>query len=207
MSLHNQVTFALLSSDQYLDASVSDRYVMEKDLWNNLRAAYLDEYRKQYVDEVGGVLKRDRFGDDQIKLALKRDWFIPRAVECHKYLHDIDDSWDHSFPRKFTWADMKDSTRKRLAEVFDEMFRQVEREFHENSVYFYFWSRDCDQVEVAQVLRFENWYEASQSIISHYDDAEGPCHACITDFNHFLIDKRVERDRGLEHFEEYGYGH
>ena len=201
MNLHNRVTFALLSSDAYLDASVPDRYAMEKDLWNNLEIAYLDEYRKQYVDEVDGVLERDRFGDDQIKHVLKRDWFIPRAVEGHKYLHDMDDS------REFTWDDMKESTRKRLADVFDEMFKQVERDFHEDSVYFHFWSRDCDQVEVSRVIRFKNWYDASQSIISHYDGAEGPCSAFITDFNHFLIHDRTERDRGLEHFEEYGYGH
>jgi len=205
MSFYNQVTTALLSSDAYLDASVSDRYQMEKDLWSNLRSEYLKAYRLQYVDECGSVLKRDAFGDGQIKHALKRDWFIPRAVETHKYLQDIDDSWDYG--RKFTWTDIREGTRKRLADLFDDMIKQVERDFHENSVYFHFWSRDCDQVEVAQVYRFDNWYEASQYIVSFYDDAEGPCHACITDFNHFLIDKRVERDRGLEHFEEYGYGH
>ena len=75
------------------------------------------------------------------------------------------------------------------------------------AIYFYHWGRDCDLCESDSVHFFLDWYEASQWIQSVYDNAEGDFTVNQIDLSGYLNFERSFRDRGLEHFEEYGYGH
>ena len=82
-----------------------------------------------------------------------------------------------------------------------------EKELRE-SIFFYHWSRDCDLCESEGIRVFSGWYEASEWIQGFYESAEGPQSLEQVTYEQWRVfDPAPVRDRGLEHFEEYGYGH
>ena len=99
--------------------------------------------------------------------------------------------------------------------VWHEMSMDVYKQYEfyreqalRNSIFFYHWSRDCDLCESEGVEVFSNWFEAAEWINCFGESAEGPqsLHQ-MTYVQWRVFDPAPVRDRGLEHFEEYGYGH
>ena len=95
-------------------------------------------------------------------------------------------------------------------EMFIDIYKQYEfyRE-HElrNSIFFYHWSRDCDLCESEGVEVFSNWFEAAEWINCFGESAEGPQSLHQMTYEQWQVfDPAPVRDRGLEQFEERGYG-
>ena len=132
-----------------------------------------------------------------IRRKLHRDWFRDRIIRVHNWLYETD---------KSGWFDIKKSTRDRYTEFFERIMHDVEREVHE-AIYFYSWARDCDLYERDDVHRFRNWYEAAEWITAFGESAEGPQSLHPIDLKQYLLFEQETRDRGLEIFEEYGYGY
>lgn len=82
-----------------------------------------------------------------------------------------------------------------------------EKELRE-SIFFYHWSRDCDLCESEGIQVFDGWYEAAEWIKGFYDWAEGPQTLEQVTYEQWRVFNAAPvRDRALEQFEEYGYGH
>lgn len=96
-------------------------------------------------------------------------------------------------------------------ELFMDVYKQYEfyrEQDLKNSIFFYYWARDCDLCESEGCQVFSNWYEAAEWIQGFYDSAEGPQQLKQMTYEQWRVfDPAPVRDRGLEHFEEYGYGH
>ena len=76
------------------------------------------------------------------------------------------------------------------------------------SIFFYHWSRDCDLCESEGIKIFTDWFEAADWISGFGESAEGPQSLSQVTFNQWRkFNAAPMRDRGLEHFEEHGYGH
>lgn len=76
------------------------------------------------------------------------------------------------------------------------------------SIFFYHWSRDCDLCESEGAEVFRDWFEAAEWIQGFGESAEGPQHLSQMTYEQWRVfDPAPVRDRGLEQFEEYGYGH
>jgi hypothetical protein len=76
------------------------------------------------------------------------------------------------------------------------------------SIFFYHWSRDCDLCESEGIQVFDDWYTASQWIQGFHDWAEGPQSLHQVTYEQWrTFNAEPVRDRALEQFEEYGYGH
>ena len=99
--------------------------------------------------------------------------------------------------------------------VWHELFMNVYKQYEfyrerslKESIFFYHWSRDCDLCESEGIRVFSGWYEASEWIQGFYESAEGPQSLEQVTYEQWRVfDPAPVRDRGLEHFEEYGYGH
>jgi len=76
------------------------------------------------------------------------------------------------------------------------------------SIFFYYWSRDCDLCESEGSHKFRDWYSAAEWIHGFGESAEGPqsLHQMTYEQWRVFQPERM-RDRGLEQFEEYGYGY
>ena len=98
--------------------------------------------------------------------------------------------------------------------VWHEMFMDVYKQYEfyreqalRNSIFFYHWSRDCDLCESEGIEVFSNWFEAAEWIHGFGESAEGPQHLEQVTYEYWRVfNPAPVRDRGLEHFEEYGYG-
>ena len=95
-------------------------------------------------------------------------------------------------------------------ELFMDIYKQYEFYRERNlkeSIFFYHWSRDCDLCESEGVEVFSNWFEAAEWIHGFGESAEGPQSLHQMTYEQWRVfDPAPVRDRGLEHFEEYGYG-
>lgn len=100
-----------------------------------------------------------------IKPILFTELFQPQAVRSQNVLHENREVK--------CWEDIKEHTRGRLSELFDSIWSDAKRRL-DHAVFFYFWSRDCDQCESDHAYRFSSWYKAAQYITSFYDGLEGP---------------------------------
>lgn len=100
------------------------------------------------------------------------------------------------------------------SEVWHEMFIDIYKQYEfyreqelRNSIFFYHWSRDCDLCESEGVEVFSDWFEAAEWIHGFGESAEGPQSLHQMTYEQWRVfDPAPMRDRGLEHFEEYGYG-
>jgi len=76
------------------------------------------------------------------------------------------------------------------------------------SIFFYHWSRDCDLCESEGIKIFTDWFEAADWISGFGESREGPQSLHQVTFDQWrCFNASPMRDRGLEHFEEHGYGH
>jgi hypothetical protein len=83
------------------------------------------------------------------------------------------------------WEDLKPYKQERLKELCSTMYADAIRRL-KNAVFFYFWSRDCDQAESDHAYRFSGWYKASEYIQSFYENLEGPGHCEPMDLTGYL---------------------
>jgi hypothetical protein len=96
-------------------------------------------------------------------------------------------------------------------ELFMGVFKQYEfyreRALRE-SIFFYYWARDCDLCESEGCQVFHDWHEASEWIQGFYESAEGPQELHQMTYEQWRVFQASPvRDRALEQFEEYGYGY
>ena len=100
-------------------------------------------------------------------------------------------------------------------DVWHDMFMEVYKQYEyyrekrlRESIFFYHWSRDCDLCESEGIEVFEDWYDAAEWIKGFGDNAEGPQTLEKVSYEFWqTFNPSPVRDRGLEHFEEDGYGH
>jgi len=98
--------------------------------------------------------------------------------------------------------------------VWHEMFMDIYKQYEfyreqalRNSIFFYYWLRDCDLCESEGVQVFRDWFEAAEWIHGFGESAEGPQHLEQVAYEYWQTFNPVpKRDRALEQFEEYGYG-
>jgi hypothetical protein len=91
--------------------------------------------------------------------------------------------------------------------VFKQYEFYRERALRE-SIFFYYWARDCDLCESEGCQVFHDWHEASEWIQGFYDSAEGPQELHQMTYEQWRVFQASPvRDRALEQFEEYGYGY
>jgi hypothetical protein len=194
MNFYNQVCFALLSNAENKDKSFAQMHSAYDDLWSDFTREYLRVYRDVHAGEKDETEETLRL----VKGRIRRGWFYPRALASHKWMHEIDASTDPGAP-KYSYYDIKPRTRQSLGELFDWMFQRLDQEF-KDGVYFYCWSRDCDQCESDDVCRFKHWLEAAEWIQSFYDGLEGPGHVQPTTFKHYIHFEQEFRDRRAEQY-------
>lgn len=190
MDLFKRLEFALLPHT--IDQSYSERAEAVDRLWNSFVSEYLKEFANQHVVD-GEYQAQTILSKHYLATNLKQHWFKPRALKGHKIIRGINDS-------DFAWFDMKPNTHEVLAELFDAMLLKVERLIHEDSVYFYSWSRDCDQCESDNITRFDSWYDAAQWITSFYDGLEGPGHVTQVTLKQYLTFEQSVRDHRAEQY-------
>ena len=100
-------------------------------------------------------------------------------------------------------------------DVWHEMFMDIYKQYEfyreqelRNSIFFCHWSRDCDLCESEGIQVFRNWFEAAEWIHGFGESAEGPQHLEQVTYEFWrTFNPAPVRDRALEQFEEYGYGH
>ena len=194
--IYENFDFLLWSSDTYKDLPVTEQRERTNDLWRNLVWEYEKLYAhvQYYHAPNREPSKRTRAF---IRRKLHRDWFRDRIIRVHNWMHET---------KKYNWFDIKESTRKRYTEFFERIMHKIEREVSD-SIYFYSWGRDWDLGERDDVHRFRNWYEAAEWITAFGESAEGPQSLRQINLEEYLMFERETRDRGLEIFEEYGYGY
>lgn len=187
--------FLLWSNETFTNLPVTEQRERVNALWRNL----VWEYEKLYAAVHYGQHQREPSKRTRafIRRKLQRDWFRGRIMRVHNYMHETD---------KSDWFDIKKSTRERYTEFVDSMMREIENEVND-AIYFYSWARDCDLAERDDVHKFRNWYEAAEWITAFGESAEGPQYMHPITLKEYLTFERETRDRGLEIFEEYGYGH
>lgn len=83
------------------------------------------------------------------------------------------------------WEDLQPRRQERLQDLCSTIYASAVHRL-KDAVFFYFWSRDCDQAESDQAYRFKSWYEASQYIVSFHDGLEGPGHCAPMDLSGYL---------------------
>ena len=198
MSFWKRLEFALLPHT--LDQSHSERAEAVDQLWDEFIFEYLKEYKFGHLKADGTFEPQTILSKHQLKSRLKQFWFKPRALKGHKIIHNIDDTYDYAPTGGFTWSHIKPATLEKLAELFDDMFLEVERLIHQDGVYFYHKSRDCDQCESDGMHRFDSWYEAAQWITSFYEGLEGPGHVMQVTLNAYLTFEPTTRDYRAEQY-------
>ena len=194
--IYENFDFLLWSSDTYKDLPVTEQRERTNDLWRNLVWEYEKLYAHVHYYHAPNrePSKRTRAF---IRRKLHRDWFRDRIIRVHNWMHET---------KKYNWFDIKESTRERYTEFFERIMHKIEREVSD-SIYFYSWGRDCDLGERDDMHRFRNWYEAAEWITAFGESAEGPQSLRQINLEEYLMFERETRDRGLEIFEEYGYGY
>ena len=192
MNFYNQVCTALLTNEFTDDKSFAEMQDAFDQMWNNFTGQYLQLYREIHIDENGKVKEETDATKRLLKGTLRLEWFNPRAVRSHKWIHEIDDD-------SYTIENMRAPKRKALTELFDWMFQRLDQEF-KDGIYFYCWSRDCDQCESDNIYRFKHWLEAAEWIQSFYDGLEGPGHVEPTTFKHYITFQQEFRDRRAEQY-------
>ena len=192
MNFYNQVCTALLTNEFTDDKSFAEMQDAFDQMWNNFTGQYLRLYREIHIDENGKVKEETDATKRLLKGTLRLEWFNPRAVRSHKWIHEIDDD-------SYTIENMRAPKRKALTELFDWMFQRLDQEF-KDGIYFYCWSRDCDQCESDNIYRFKHWLEAAEWIQSFYDGLEGPGHVEPTTFKHYITFQQEFRDRRAEQY-------
>ena len=121
------------------------------------------------------------------------DFYLkPRAVASIAYLTDREDAG-------LTWDDLRPHAKRTYREVFDQWWADLNREI-EQSIYFYFWSIDCDQCESDSVVRFKSWYSAAEYIKDFYDGAEGRCSVEQMDLQGYINYQPYRRDHRAEQY-------
>ena len=198
MSFWKRLEFALLPHT--IDQSHSERAEAVDRLWSNFIHEYLKEYKLGHLKDDGTFEPQTVTSKNQLHSRLKLYWFKPRALKGHKIIHNIDDTADYYPNGGFSWSMIKPGAQMTLDTLFDDMFLEVERLIHENSVYFYSWSRDCDQCESDNITRFDSWYQAAQWITSFYDGLEGPGRVTQVTLNQYLTFEQSVRDRRAEQY-------
>lgn len=198
MSFWNRFKFALLPHTN--DWSDCERAEAVDLLWGNFINEYLKEYADIHVENDQSVLPQTVESKMKLQSRLKRRWFKPRALKGHKFMRGIDDSADYYPGGGFTWDQIKPGAQMTLDLLFDDMFHKVDRLIHEQSVYFYHNSRDCDQSESDGVERFDTWYEAAQWITGFYDNLEGPGAVSQISLGSYLIFEPTTRDYRAEQY-------
>lgn len=198
MSFWTRFEFALLPHT--IDQSYSDRADAVDRLWNNFINEYLKEWKRGHVQSDGTVEPQTVTSKNQLHSRLSLYWFKPRALKSYKIIHSIDDTADYYPNGGFSWSMIKPGAQMTLDTLFDDMFHKVDRLIHEESVYFYHTSRDCDQCESDGVERFNTWYEAAQWITSFYDGLEGPGHVTQVSLNSYLLFEQSVRDHRAEQY-------
>jgi len=194
MNFYNQICFALLSNEANEDKSFAEMHTAYDDLWNDFTREYLRTYRTVHADSKEETEETMRL----VRGRVRRGWFYPRALASHKWMHEIDDSTDVGAP-KYSYYDIKPLKRQSLTELFDWMFQRLDQEF-KDGIYFYSWSRDCDQCESDDIHRFTHWVQAAEWIQSFYDGLEGPGYVQPTTFKHYIAFEREVRDRRAEQY-------
>jgi len=197
MSFWNRLEFALLPHT--LDLSDKERADAVDDLWSNFLFTYLKWYEEIHVED-GHVQPQTILTKQKLQSRLREQWFKPRALRGHKVIHGIDDSADYLPNGKFTWSWIKPGAQHTLDALFDDMFLKVERLIHEESVWFYHKSRDCDQCESDGMHRFDSWYQAAQWITSFYEGLEGPGHVTQVTLKQYLTFTCSFRDYRAEQY-------
>jgi len=198
MNFYNQICFALLSNEANEDKSFAEMQSEFNRLWSNFKGEYLRVYRRVHIAENGDLKDETEQTLRLVRGQLRRGWFYPRALASHKWMHEIDDSTDVGAP-KYSYYDIKPLKRKSLEELYNWMFQRVNTEF-KDGIYFYSWSRDCDQCESDDIHHFEHWVQAADWIQSFHDGLEGPGHVELTSFKHYITFEREVRDRRAEQY-------
>jgi len=116
----------------------------------------------------------------------------PRAVASIAYMSERED-------QGLTWEDLNKHAKRTYREVFDQWWAGLHREINE-SIYFYFWSIDCDQCESDSVVRFKSWYSAAEYIKDFYDGAEGRCSVQQMDLQGYINYQPYRRDHRAEQY-------
>ena len=102
---------------------------------------------------------------------------------------------------------LKPKFHKRLIKILMDYEYHREKKLKQ-SIFFYYWARDCDLCETEGSRVFHDWYQAAEWINGFGESAEGPQHLSQMTYEQWRVfQAEPVRDRGLEHFEEYGYGH
>ena len=197
MSFWNRFEFHLLAHT--LDLSHKERADAVDDLWDNFIVTYLKWYQEIHV-ENGQVTPQTILSKQKLQSRLRDQWFKPRALRSYKVIHGIDDSADYLPNGKFTWSFIKPGAQNTLDVLFDDLFLKVEQLIHEESVWFYFKSIDCDQCESDGIKRFDSWYEAAQWITRFYDNLEGPGHVTQATLKQYLTFVCSSRDYRAEQY-------
>jgi len=192
VNFYNQVCTALLTNEFTDDKSFAEMRDAFDQMWSNFTGQYLRLYREIHIDENGEIKEETDATKRLLKGTLRLEWFNPRAVRSHKWIHEIDDD-------SYTIENMRAPKRKALTELFDWMFQRLDQEF-KDGIYFYCWSRDCDQCESDNIYRFKHWLEAAEWIQSFYDGLEGPGHVEPTTFKHYITFQQEFRDRRAEQY-------
>ena len=177
---------------------------------------------------------KDFFMDNDSFRSFKEEAYYRFFVNCRTLSHcegGSSDSLDYLDAWGATYDDMRAKLENHLckglmvedAPAFFEKYWQIQNEFTphwyfsrlmreiaddlKGGIFFYHWGRDCDLCESDSVHFFLDWYECAEWIRGVYDDAEGAFTVTQIDLPKYLNFERSFRDRGLEQFEEYGYGY
>jgi len=102
----------------------------------------------------------------------------------------------------------------RINEILDfnesiyDIARQIKDNAKDGKIWVEIFERDCDLFEVTRKREIEASLDVLLALDEKvYMDAEGYCWVRILTQVEAKRFEEHSRDRGLEHFEEYGYGH
>ena len=147
-----------------------------------------------------GELGAFQFGDDY-----QAEYSWHGAVDqLHFYLSMLD--YDPEVDGEVSLMN-KPKFHKRLVKLLSDYEYHREKELKQ-SIFFYYWARDCDLCEMEGSHVFRDWYQAAEWIQGFGESAEGPqsLHQMTYEQWRVFQPERM-RDRALEQFEEYGYGY
>jgi hypothetical protein len=156
-----------------------------------------DLYRLR-IGELGAF----RFGDDY---QAEYSWY-GAVDQLHFYLSMLDHDVDPEFGEESNLM-LNPKFHKRLIKLLSDYEYHREKELKQ-SIFFYHWSRDCDLCESEGTEVFSDWYRAAEWIQGFGESAEGPQSLYQMTYEQWRVFNAAPvRDRALEQFEEYGYGH
>lgn len=147
-----------------------------------------------------GELGAFQFGNDYRP---EYSWY-GAVDQLHFYLSMLDH--DPEIGDEGNWM-LKPKFHKKLIKLLSDYEYHREKELKQ-SIFFYYWTRDCDLCEMEGSHVFRDWFEAADWITGFSESLEGPVSLSQMTYEQWRVfQAEPMRDRGLEHFEEYGYGH